>query len=90
MVAAQHDAMEVHVGGCVVAQELWVAEDEAGAVIVEGIPGEQRQNTEAETCEPEEMCAEFWSVAAALNREIQTVECERERRDDRCFFGEDG
>ena len=34
----------VEVGGGVVAEELGVAEDEAGAVIVEGVPGEERKD----------------------------------------------
>ena len=47
MVEAERDAVRVEVGGGVVAEELGVAEDEAGAVMVVGVPGEERKDGEA-------------------------------------------
>ena len=38
----------VEVGGGVVAEELGIAEDEAGAVVVVGVPGGERQDGDEE------------------------------------------
>ena len=41
--APEGDAMRVEICGCVVAEELGIAEDEAGLVEVVGVPGEEWQ-----------------------------------------------
>ena len=44
MPEAEGDAVRVEVGGGVVAEELGVAEDEAGVVAVVGVPGDERED----------------------------------------------
>ena len=52
MPEAEGDAVGVEVGGGVVAEELGVAEDEAGAVIVIGVPGGEREDRREQSEEP--------------------------------------
>ena len=59
MVEAEHDAVGVEVGGGVVAEELGVAEDEAGAVVVVGVPGDEGKDGEEERGDPGEVDAEL-------------------------------
>jgi hypothetical protein len=52
MPETEGDAVGVKVRGCVVTEELGVAEDEAGLVIVIGVPGGQREDWCEQTWEP--------------------------------------
>src|SRR6185437_3512952 len=49
---AEGDAVEAEVRGGVVAQELGVAEDESGAMVVVGVPGHERRDGEEHRSQP--------------------------------------
>ena len=57
VVEAEHDAVRVEVGGGVVAEEFGIAEDEAGAMVVIGIPGGEGQRRGEQCGDPAEMRA---------------------------------
>ena len=78
--------------GCVVAEELGIAEDEAGAVEVVGVPGDERKDGSDQSDDEREVEAPGTGSGGALPaKQVEEFkEGEGCGRDNRSLFGEDG
>ncbi len=82
--------MGVEVGGGVVTEELRVAEDEAGAVVVEGVPGEQGKEGRAQGSDQREAWSKRRRSGAIAEDEKDFVAGECGGCDDGSLLGEHG
>ncbi len=90
MPETEGDAVGVEVRGCVVAEELGVAEDEAGLVVVIGVPGDEREDWREEGDEPVQVESARDRFATIADEEDCFPEGESCGRDDGGLFGEGG
>ncbi len=90
MPEAEEDSVGAEVGGGVVAEEFGVAEDEAGAGVVEGVPGYEGKDGDEERDGPGEVGDALGFLLAGAD-ELEHLPCgQGEGSDDGGLFGEDG